>query len=54
MTQPEAGCTCPAQARAILDDLEAKLGEVAVSDPKRTGLFDDRNPVAPAPADTHD
>lgn len=46
-------CTCPAQARAILDDLEAKVSRMSTR-PRATGLFDDRNAQVPGSGEPPD
>lgn len=46
-------CTCPAQARAIVDELEAKVAADG-DDRLSTGLFDDRNPGVPGSSEPPD
>jgi hypothetical protein len=54
VTETETRCTCPAQARAILENLEAKIALDIDHDPLNVGADGDRNDDAPACAEPPD
>ena len=50
MTGTRTDCTCPAQAREMFDELEARVLAGTPGHPETgsgTGLFDDRNATVP-------
>ena len=54
MTGTPYRCTCPAQARAILDELEARISAPVEDRREVTGIFDDRNPDVPGAGEPPD